>query len=312
MIYFLRFFFFRNTAASLPELGTEFAYKNPENENMDAVISKGYLKQVLAYPLLTAQEEADLAAKIAQGDKAAFTRLVNCNLRLVISLAKRCNSAAVSMMDLIQEGNLGLMNAAQKFSASFGTRFSTYAYPWIMQYMLRYIDSHASFIPVAGGRGRMLKRIHESQGYLYQRNGREATPAELSSFLELSEDKIRDCLNSDYSVSSLDVVVSGDGGTEVALGELIADTKYAPEDLLIDTETREEVRRMVSGLPRNEKMVIWYRFNLDGDKHRKTFRELARMIGMSPESVRQAEIRALKRLRNKASVEAPLAEAVAF
>lgn len=275
---------------------------------MENIISKSYLNQVSSFPLLGAQEELALAARIAQGDDAAYAQLVNANLRLVISIARRCAPASVPVMDLIQEGNLGLMAAARKFSAVFGTRFSTYAYPWIMQYMLRYIDSRASFIPVTGHRGRMLKRIRRTQAYLCQRDGHEASPSELSAYMELSEEKIRDCLNSEYSVSSLDAIVQDGDRDGISVGELVADTTYAPEDVLIDAETQDDVRRMLSGLPHNEKLVIWYRFNFDGERRRKTFRELGQMIGISPETVRQTEIRALRHLRSCAASVVPALE----
>lgn len=271
-----------------------------EVTTMEMDISKSYLSQIQHYPLLSADQEVELATRIHNGDKAALAKLINCNLRLVVSIAHKFGNTRLSLMDLIQEGNLGLMTAAEKFETSFKTRFSTYAYPWIMQYMLRYANTKVSFITLPHRKDDLIRKIQAAQSAIFQQTGHEATVPEISEYLGLPEDKVQETMAYSYSVASLDVEAS-DEDNSVTVGDLLADTTYSPELMYMKEETKRNIREMMENLPGNEKKVIWYRYNFDGENHKKTLREISKIIGVSPEAVRQTEIRAIKHMQSAAS-----------
>jgi RNA polymerase primary sigma factor len=266
-----------------------------ENETI-----KEYLSSIKNYPLLSAEEEQALSKKIQKGDKAALQKLINSNLRLVLSVAKKMKTSQSNIMDLIQEGNMGLMIAAQKFSSAFKTRFSTYAYPWIAQYMLRFLNTKSSFITLPHRKELIIRKIQNAQAYFFQQHGREQTVQELALFLGLEEEKVIEYLSYSYTVASLDIEAN-DEGSSATIGDLIADNTYNPEELLARNETKEYIRSMMSKLSKNEQTVLWYRYNLDGDMHTKTLREISKIIGVSPEAVRQTEIRAVKHMKQLVS-----------
>src|SRR5574344_1929499 len=139
-----------------------------------------YVNEIKSYKLLTAEEEADLSKKIAEGSEYARKQLVNSNLRLVISIAKKFCDSNIPIMDLIQEGNIGLITAASKFNYSYNTRFSTYAYSWIMQYMLRFIHTKTCAIHIPNRKKEILRCLNNARAALYQKNGYEASNEELA------------------------------------------------------------------------------------------------------------------------------------
>lgn len=263
---------------------------------MEKEMYENYVNQIQKYPLLTAEEEQDLAKKIEGGSKAACTQLVNANLRLVVSIAHRFNTTKVSMMDLIQEGNIGLMTAASKFQSSFKTRFSTYAYSWIMQYMLRYANNRCAMITLPHRKDEMIRRITAAQSYLFQQTGHEATSAELALYLGVPEEDMRKAMIYSYSISSLDIDCKDDG--LMTFGDLIADMTFSPEAMLMTEEKKRIIRSLMTSLSENEQRVIWYRFNFDNEVHTKTLREISDIIGVSAETVRQTELRALRHMRD--------------
>lgn len=261
--------------------------KNPVNE--------AYLAQIQKYPLLTAEQEIALSKKIHEGSKTALESLVNSNLRLVVSLVHHFQNCCVPVMDLIQEGNLGLMVAAKKFSFSFDTRFSTYAYPWIIQYMNRYVCSHVPFISLPLRKKTMLKKIKKASEYLTQINGAAPTTSELASYLDISERTLKSLLNFEYKISSIDAE-NGDEGEAGSLADFLADFTYNPEVEFLSEEQKKEVRGLVDVLSSKEKRIINLRYNFAGGKM-KTLREISKIAGVSPEAVRQTELRALRHLR---------------
>ena len=163
--------------------------------NEEIEIYKSYIKEIQKYALLGVKEEEELSRRIEAGDQAAFRRLVNCNLRLVVSVARKFSvSHKFSVMDLIQEGNLGLMSAARKYHYSFNTRFSTYAYTWIFQYMRRFVHNKTSIIDIPHRKEEMLRQISSLQAAFNQKNGRDANVDELASMLGLGRDEVADAL----------------------------------------------------------------------------------------------------------------------
>ena len=264
---------------------------------MEIDVAKGYLNSLKKYPLLSADEEIALAKRIKSGDKEAFNLLVNSNLRLVVSVAGRFNKGAFCIMDLIQEGNLGLMIAAKKFDPAFGTRFSTYAYRWIVQRIMKFISANSSPILLPVHRETLLRRIQKFQNIFFQQNGREATVKELALFAGISEERLNDVLETSYTVASLDVEVADEGKT-VSLGDIIPDTAFSPEELAIREDSKSCVNFFMDSLTGIEKSVLRHRYNFDYDLHSKSLREVGRIVGLSQEAVRQAELRAKKHLKS--------------
>jgi RNA polymerase primary sigma factor len=199
------------------------------------------------------------------------------------------------MMDLIQEGNIGLMTAASKFQASFKTRFSTYAYTWIMQYMLRYINNHCALITLPHRKDEMIRRVEAAQAYLFQQTGHEATSTELALYLGVQEEEMSRIMTYSYAISSLDANCNDD--SMMTVGDLLADTTFSPETIIMTEEKKRLIRSLMMNLPENEQKVIWYRFNFDNEVHVKTLREISDVLGVSAETVRQTELRALRHMR---------------
>ena len=258
-----------------------------------------YISQIQRYPLLTAEQEIALSKEIEKGSKAAEKKLINSNLRLVISVAKKfCNTPKVSVMDLIQEGNLGLMAAASKFHYGFNTRFSTYAYNWILQYMLRYLYNKTSMISLPHRKEELLRKITAAQTEFKQTLNREPTAAELSECCGVSIEEIESVLSYSFSVTSIDIEATDDGSATI--GDLIADNSYNPEHNFLREQEKKQVKKMVDSLPDKERRVIYGRFNFENELHIPTLRELSATLGVSAETVRQMEIRAVQKMREAA------------
>lgn len=262
-------------------------------------IFESYLRQIQRYPLLDAQQEVELSKEIEKGSKVAQTKLINSNLRLVVSIAKRfAGTPRVSMMDLIQEGNMGLMMAAAKFHYGFNTRFSTYAYSWILQYMLRYIYNKTSMISLPHRKEELLRRITAARNDYKQNLNHEPTKKELAEYCGTTIEDIESVLAFACTVTSMDIETSEESGTTV--GDLIPDTSYNPEETFIRRQDILEIKEMVDTLPDKERRVIYYRFNFDYDSHVPTLRELSAALGVSAETVRQMEMRAVKKIKQAA------------
>lgn len=262
-------------------------------------ILETYIRQVQRYPLLEALEEVALSKEIEKGSRVAKERLVNCNLRLVISIAKKfMNVPRVSIMDLIQEGNLGLMTAASKYNYGFKTRFSTYAYTWILQYILRYLYNKTSPIALPHRKEELLRKIVTAKEDFKQSFNRDATLVELSSYCGIQESELALALSYSYSITSIDLETSDEGS--VTIGDLIPDNKYNPEENFLREEEKNSVKEMVDSLPECEKKVIYGRYNFACDEHTPTLRELSEVLGVSAETVRQIEIRAVKKIKKAA------------
>lgn len=277
---------------------------------MEKEVSRAYLAQIQRFPLLSQEEEKALAEKVALGSQKAVESLINSNLRLVVSVAAKFNCLPVAIMDLIQEGNMGLMMAAQKFCSSFNTRFSTYAYPWILQYMLRFANSRQAVISLPHRKEEALRKVVAVQSLLRDQMCQEPTEEEIAQYIGFPVEKVKELLGCSYTISSLDVDASEDGNG-ATVGDLIPDNTYSPEDQFMKEHKKSVVHDMIEDLPGYEKDVIWYRYNFDCDEERKTLRQISAILGVSPEAVRQAEIRALRRLKVEASENEELNIAIA-
>lgn len=260
---------------------------------------KNYVKQIQRYPLLDFEQEIALSKRIEKGDSAAILELVQSNLRLVVGIARRMSTSSSLLMDLIQEGNVALMTAAEKYHYRFNTRFSTYAYAWIVQYMIRFLNSKVSMITLPHRKDEMLRRIATARQTLVQTTGSEPTVAELASYLSVTEGEVKNMLSYEYSFTSLDMECPT--GTGATVGDMIPDYTYEPERRYFSKVSRKTLNDLISTLPEKERVVIRSRYNFSNDVHVKTLRELSSDLGVSAETVRQMEMRAVGRMRKLVS-----------
>ena len=267
---------------------------------MEKDVFNSYMEQVQRYPLLSYEDEVELSRRIESGDSEAKLALVQSNLRLVVSIAKKLNVSKLNTMDLIQEGNLGLMTAATKFHYSFRTRFSTYAYSWIMQYMLRYLHNRCAPIALPHRKDEVIRHVASARQYLLQQTGHEPSLDELSVYLGLPKATIQNSMQYAFTITSLDTECGEDGCSSVE--DLLPDSTYSPEENMLDREYHEEIQNLIGTLPEKEQKVIFYRFNFAYEQRPKTLREISVMLGVSAETIRQMELRALRRMRTTVGV----------
>lgn len=262
-------------------------------------ILESYVNQINRFKLLTSEEEKELSKKIGSGDKTAADALVKANLRLVVSVAgKIVKNYKASIMDLIQEGNMGLMAAAEKFSSSFNTKFSTYAYPWILQYMLRFIHNKTSAIAIPQRKEILLRNLSKVQSSFIQKHGRYPAKTELCAILGIGMEELNEIIAFEFSFTSLDSSCADD--SDVTFGELIPDFTFNPEQNLIYKESIQRIHDLVDSLPERERIIIRERFNFECKSSVPTLREISAALGVSAETVRQIEIRALRKIRELA------------
>jgi len=257
-----------------------------------------YLNEVKNYRLLTAEEEKALLERIAEGDEDARKRFINSNLRLVISIAGRFADSNIPFMDLIQEGNIGLMTALSKFKTSFHTRFSTYAYPWILQYMQRYVHTKSTDIYIPDNKIDLFRKVNEARSELFAKNGFVPSDGDIARVLNVEEKVVRDITVMPWNVVSLDAPCSE--YDEAAFGDSIPDTSAGPEETAIGRILKQEVRAFIDTLPKEEGSVMCCRYDFDGMGQRTLF-ETSELLGVSSETVRKAEIRALRFIKENAS-----------
>ena len=259
-----------------------------------------FLNELRRYPLLSADAEVELAKQIEQGDLEAKERMINSNLRLVVSIAKRYQGQELSLLDLIQEGILGLIRAAEKFDYRRGFKFSTYATFWIRQAIQRGLANRARTIRIPVHIGQRERRIARAERDLRARLGREPSDSEIAQEAEMAEAQVEEVRAAARTVTSLDRPV-GDGG-ETPFGELLPGDDAMEEEIQVSL-AEETLRRTVSELPELERDVIRLRYGIDGGEP-KALRETGRRLGLSAERVRQVESRALKRLAARREIDA--------
>jgi RNA polymerase primary sigma factor len=255
-----------------------------------------FFNEARRYPLLTAAEEVELAKRIERGDLAAKERMINSNLRLVISVARRYQGQGLSLADLIQEGILGLIRAVEKFDWRKGFKFSTYGTLWIRQSIQRGLANSGRTVRLPVHVGTRARKIADAERKLAAELGREPTEAEIAAAVELSPEEVADIRRADRIPASLDQGVGESG--ETSLGDLIARDGPGPEEEVASDVEGELVRRAVGGLPEAERDVLTLRYGLGGTEP-VALREAGRRLGISSERVRQLEDRALRRLANR-------------
>lgn len=258
-----------------------------------------YLKEIGQIPLLKEDEERELGRKAAEGDEAARHRLEEANLRLVVSIAKHYTNRGVALMDLIQEGNLGLMRAVEKYDYTKENKFSTYASWWIKEAMQRSIDQQSREIRVPVHVAENMKRVQKTARELLQELGREATPKEIAEKMgDRSEEDVKNILTYLQNPVSLETPVGENG--EDSLGDMVEDkTEATPEEAMEVLVRREEVQELLSTLSDRERQVVNLRYGL-GENRTHTLEEIGEQLGVTRERVRQIEARAMEKMRKNA------------
>jgi RNA polymerase primary sigma factor len=255
-----------------------------------------YLREIGRVPLLTAAEEVSLAKRIERNDHVAKAALIEANLRLVVSVAKRYLGRGMSLLDLIQEGNLGLMRAVEKFDYRKGYKFSTYATWWIRQAITRAIADQARTIRVPVHMVETINRLSRVQRQLLQDLGREPSVPEIAKELGVSPEKVREIQRFAQEPVSLGTPVGEDEDSE--LGDLIEDERLAgPSDEVTRTLRSEQLWDVLGQLSERERKVIELRFGLRGEEPR-TLEEVGQRFGVTRERIRQIEARTLTKLQN--------------
>jgi RNA polymerase primary sigma factor len=252
-----------------------------------------FMNEAARYPLLTAEEEVELAKRIERGDLAAKERMVNSNLRLVISIARKYQGQGLPLGDLIQEGMLGLIRAVEKFDWRKGFKFSTYGTLWIRQAIGRGLANSSRTVRLPVHIASQARKIRDAERDLAAKLERDPTPDELADVVGLLPSEIEDIRAADRTPTSLDRGV-GDA-EETPLGDLIADESADPEGEVQQDQGDRTVRRAVGGLPSPERDVLTLRYGLGGTEA-VALRETGRRLGLSAERVRQIEDRALRQL----------------
>jgi RNA polymerase primary sigma factor len=260
-----------------------------------------FFNEARRHPLLTAEEEIELAKRIERGDLAAKERMINANLRLVISVARKYQGQGLPLGDLIQEGMLGLIRAVEKFDWRKGFKFSTYGTLWIRQAIGRGLANSGRTVRLPVHIVARARKISDAERKLAVQLGRQPTEEEIAEFVDLPTDEVADIRRADRGPTSLDQGVGEDGDT--ALGDLIAGDGPSVEDEVVSTIEDTRLREAVEELPDVERDIITLRFGLAREEPH-ALRETGRRLGLSSERVRQLEDRALRRLAKDNAVAA--------
>ena len=257
-----------------------------------------YLREIGKTPLLTPDEEQELARRVSEGDEDAIVRMADSNLRLVVSIAKHYRDRGLPLQDLIQEGNLGLLKAIEKFDYTRGYKFSTYATWWIRQVISRSIADNARTIRVPVHMVETINRIRRESRQLQQELGREATETELAEASGLTVEKLREVLKITPDPVSLDTPVGEDEDSPLS-SFITAGTQAEPEKATEAALLKEQVRQLLGTLDERERRVLELRYGIGGDRAR-TLEEVGKEFGVTRERIRQIEAKALRKLRHPA------------
>lgn len=269
---------------------------DPEKVKTSDVV-KMYLKEIGKVNLLNQEEELDIAKRVAEGDPIAKKHLIDANLRLVVSIAKKYIGRGMAFLDLIQEGNIGLIRAAEKFDYTKGYKFSTYATWWIRQAITRAISDQSRTIRIPVHLGETMSKLRKASRHLMQEFGRKPTEEEIAIYMEMPVEKVREIFRSSLTPISLETPI-GDESDSSKLGDFVKDEKTeSPESSLFRNLLRRDLDDIMQELSERERMVIKLRFGLVDDRPR-TLEEVGKVYDVTRERIRQIEAKALKKLRH--------------
>jgi RNA polymerase primary sigma factor len=261
-----------------------------------------FLNEAGRWPLLTASEEVELAKRIERGDMEAKERMINSNLRLVVSIAKRYQGHGLSLLDLIQEGIIGLIRAVEKFDWRKGFKFSTYATWWIRQAVQRGVANKSRTIRIPVHIAEREQRIGRAERELTPKLGRPPTEEEVAKHAKLPLKQVREVRSAARAVTSLDRPIGEEG--EGALGDLFASEQAAPEEEISVSLEQSLLHRALADLPDRDREVLKLRYGLNGDRDPASLESIGRQLGITRERVRQIEANALEQLAVHREIEA--------
>ncbi len=295
-----------NSLDDTPLDDIEFLTQDEDGEDLENALNtdgiaiddpvKVYLKEIGRVPLLTPEEEIDLAIRISSGDEAAKMRLSEANLRLVVSIAKRYLGRGMQFLDLIQEGNLGLIKAVEKFDYTKGFKFSTYATWWIRQAITRAIADQARTIRIPVHMVETINKVKKVSSQLLHTNGHEPTADEISDELDMPVDKVREIMRVAQEPVSLETPIGEEEDSH--LGDFIPDDDApAPQDAASHTLLKEQLSDVLDTLTPREEKVLRLRFGLE-DGRSRTLEEVGKEFNVTRERIRQIEAKALRKLRH--------------
>ena len=270
-------------------------------DNVDAFADDSvrlYLREIGKIPLLTPEEEADLAQRVIKGDKKAKDKLAEANMRLVVSIAKRYSGRGLDLLDLIQEGNTGLLRAVEKFDPSKGFKFSTYATWWSRQAITRAIADQARTIRIPVHMVETINKVLRATRKLTQELNREPTVEEIAKEMDMEPEKIEYVMKIKQDIASLDQSVGRDGDDEDSvLGDFVEDEeRISPEDSAANQILKEQLASIISTLSEREQKIIKLRFGIGGGRPH-TLEEVGAEFSVTRERIRQIEAKALSKLR---------------
>jgi RNA polymerase primary sigma factor len=258
---------------------------------------QNYYNQIKRTPLLSFEEELYLSGQIQQGDEGARKRLIEANLRLVVKIAQAYKTADVPFMDIVQEGNLALIHAAEKYDYRKQVRFSTYAAWWIRQFIARFLAAKRRTIRLPLRKEQLLRRAQRAYHTLCQRLMRKPSSKEIAADIGISEGEIDSLFRMSNALVSLDLRAGND--ESITLADLQEDYTYSPERTLMKKSSRAAAIRFMDRLKEREKRILMYRYPFNGGEAH-TLKNIGDKMGLSAETVRQIEIRALKKMRASA------------
>jgi RNA polymerase primary sigma factor len=285
----------------LPDV-EETTYANTEVAAMTSDSLQLFLNEAGRYPLLTAAEEVELAKRIEAGDKAAKDRMVNANLRLVVSIAKKYQGHGLSLLDLIQEGIIGLIRAVEKFDWRRGFKFSTYATWWIRQAVQRGVANKSRTIRIPVHIVEREQKIARAERELLVELDRQPTDEELAEKTKLQVKHVREVRSAARTVASLDKAVGDESDT--SFGDLVATDRADVEEEVVVGLGEDALHRAIETLPPREKLVITLRYGLDRSRDPLSLEQIGRELGVTRERVRQIETQALGRLAQQREIAA--------
>lgn len=257
---------------------------------------KAYLKSIGNHPRLSFDQEKELSVKALAGDRDAVNTLVECNLLLVVSVAKKYYGCGLPLLDLIQEGNLGLIKAAEKYDGSRGFRFSTYATYWIRQAISRALGDQSRTIRIPANMVELLSKVKKATAELTQKLGRAPSDKEIAAHMDIELDKVQTVMDLAQATTSLDTPVDDEG--ETCMGDLIADHGAEnPMANIIREANSQIIAAVFDTLGSREAEILKMRFGIDADKA-MTLEEVGQHYGLSKERIRQIENKAIRKLRN--------------